>query len=326
MKKKHINILINLLIILVSIYIIRVLKLTGICCIFLSILSPLFFGYIISWIIEPLVDKIKINRLLATIIVYLLFISIIILLVLNIVPLIIEQSKKIYPIIKYYISHNSTLYSIYKSLNIQNIISTGLKSVNNCLNNIVGIVVNIVYSFIFGFYFLISKNNNYFKFIPFDLRKRINKDLRLYVKSIIFDTILMFGVLSIIFSIIKLPYPLLFAFFCSITNIIPYIGPYLGGIPAVLIALSTSIKFGILVGIIIISVQMIENVVVQPIIVSKNVNLNPILILIAVIIFSHFFGILGMIISTPIVLILRNIILYYKKNKPKWFTLVLGKL
>ena len=326
MKKKHINILINLLIVLVSIYIIRALKLTGICCIFLSILSPLFFGYIISWIIEPLVDKIKINRVVSTIIVYLLFIGILILLLVNIVPMIIEQSKKIYPIIKYYVIHNSTLYNIYKSLNIQNIISTGLKSVNNCLNNIASIIMNIVYSFIFGFYFLISKNNNYFKFIPFELRKNINKDLRAYVKSIIFDTLFMFGILSIIFTIIKLPYPLLFAFFCAITNIIPYVGPYIGGIPAVLIGLSNSLKFGILVLIIIVSVQMIENIVVQPIIVSKNVNLNPILILISVIVFSHFFGILGMIISTPIVLVLRCIILYYKKNKPKWFTLALDKL
>ena len=124
---------------------------------------------------------------------------------------------------------------------------------------------------------------------------------------------------------IHLPQPLIFALFCAITNIIPYIGPYLGGIPAVLIGLSKSMNYGITILIIIVIVQMIENNIIQPFIVSKNVNLNPIYILIGIIIFSHFFGIIGMILSTPIILVLRDIIIYYKKNKPNWFNLILDK-
>ena len=61
-------------------------------------------------------------------------------------------------------------------------------------------------------------------------------------------------------------------------------------------------------------------------IVSKNVNLNPIYILISIILFSHFFGIIGMILATPITLIIRDTYKYYKKNKPKWFNLILDKL
>ena len=59
-------------------------------------------------------------------------------------------------------------------------------------------------------------------------------------------------------------------------------------------------------------VQSLENNIVQPLIVSKNVNLNPIYILIGVIIFSHFWGILGMVLATPITLIIRDLIKYYK--------------
>ena len=61
-------------------------------------------------------------------------------------------------------------------------------------------------------------------------------------------------------------------------------------------------------------------------IVSKNVNLNPIYILIGIIIFSHFFGIIGMILSTPILLIIRSVYKYYKKNKPKKLISFLGTL
>ena len=156
----------------------------------LSILSPLFFGYVLSWILKPIVDKINFNRVITTIIIYLLFIGLISIILFNIIPLIIEETKKIIPIIKYYIIHNKTLYSIYKNLNINNIITTNLKNMDNYLNNILVLFMNIIYSFIFGFYFLIKKESiNYFKFIPKRLRKNISKDLRLYIKSILLDTL-----------------------------------------------------------------------------------------------------------------------------------------
>ena len=327
MKKNYLNILILLLIFLVSIYIMRILKITGICCMFLSILSPLFFGYVFSWVLKPIVDKINFNRTIVTTIIYLLFIGIIIFILFKLIPIVILESKKIIPVIRYYILHNKYLLKIYESLNIKHIINLSLKNMNDCVNNIIAIIINVVYSLIFGFYFLIRKSStSYFKFIPFELRNIITKDLRLYIKSILLDTLFMFTILSIAFSIIGLSSPILFALFCAITNIIPYIGPYIGGIPSILIGLTKSFKLGIITTVIIIVVQSLENNIIQPFIVSKNVNLNPIYILISVIIFSHFFGILGMIISTPVTLILRNVINYYKKNKPKWFNATLDKL
>lgn len=320
------NILIVLLIILVSIYVIRLLKLTGICCTILSIMSPLFFGYIISWILKPIVDKIKVNRVLCTLIIYLLFIFIISLFLINIFPILIHESRNIYMIIKEYINNNKFLFNIVDSLNLKNILSNVFKYFNNCFNNIFNIIMNIIYSLIFGFYFLISNNKkSFFNFVPFKLRRNINNDLRLYIKSVLLDSLFIFIILFILFSIVGLSNPLIFASFCAITNIIPYIGPYIGGIPAILIGLSNSMNLGITVLIIILIVQLVENSFIQPIIVSKNVNLNPIYILIGIIVFGKYFGIIGMIISTPIVLIIRNVFEFYKKNKPNWFTLILDK-
>ena len=205
--------------------------------------------------------------------------------------------------------------------------TTTVYFINSCLNNILSIVMNIVYSMIFGFYFLIKKNEtSYFKFIPEELRCDISKNLRLYIRSIVLDTLFMFTILSITFSITGLSSPILFALFCAVTNIIPYIGPYIGGVPAIIIGLSKSFKLGIIITIIIMAVQSLENNIVQPMIVSKNVNLNPIYILIGIIIFSHFFGIIGMILSTPILLIIRSVYKYYKKNKPKKLISFLGTL
>ena len=326
MKKEYINLLLILLIFLISIYIIRILKLMGICFMILSILSPLFFGYVLSWMLRPIVDKISFNRVIVTLLIYILFIAVLVIIIFNLVPIIIEEIKNIIPIIKYYIIHNKFLYNIYDSLNIKQFLSMYMKNMNNYLNNIFSIFMNIIYSLIFGFYFLIRKDNtSYFNFIPNKLRFNISKDLRLYIKSIMLDTLFMFIILTISFKIIGLSSSYIFALFCAITNIIPYIGPYIGSIPAIIVGLSDGLNNGINVLIVIVLVQMIENNIIQPLIVSKNVNLNPIYILIGIIIFSHFFGILGMIISTPILMIMRNTFLYYKKNKPKWFNLILDK-
>ena len=327
MKRNYINILIILLIFLTSIFIIRYLKIIGFCTILLSILRPLFYGFILSWILRPIVDKIKCNRVIITLIIYILFLGGITLILFNLIPVIFKELKNIIPEILNYINKNKYLNSIYNVLNINNIFNNNLRNMNNYVNNIFSIFLNIFYSLIFGFYFLSSKNNRgYFNFVPNKLRNKINKDLRLYIKSILLDTLFVFILIAIVFSVVDLNNSIIFALFCSITNIIPYIGPYIGGIPAVIIGLSKSFNFGITILIIIVVVQIIENNIVQPLLVSKNVKLNPISILLGIIIFSHFFGILGMIISTPIIIIFKNIIIYYKKNKPKWFNLILDKL
>jgi len=326
MKRNYLNILILLLIFLTSIYIIRYLKIIGFCSVILSILKPLFFGYAISWILKPIVDKVKWNKVLVTLIIYILFLGGISLILYNLVPIILKEVKLILPSIINYINNNRYMSIIYKVLNIGQIFNVYFKNMNSYLNNILYLFLNIFYSLIFGFYFLISKKNFYLNCIPNKLIKKINKDLRLYVKSILIDTLLIFLLLSIIFKIVGLKSYFVFALFCSITNIIPYIGPFIGGVPAVIIGLSKSFNFGITILIIIFIVQIIENNIIQPLLVSKNVKLNPTIILLGIIIFSHFFGILGMIISTPIIIVLKNIIIYYKKNKPKWFNLILDKL
>ena len=293
----------------------------------ISLVSPLFFGMIISWILKPLVEKIKINRVVTTIFLYILIIGLIIFLIIRILPIMILEVKNIIPLFKRIVEKNTIINSIYRNLNIKKMLEGILKSVNYCINNIFSIVLNTIYSFIFGFYFLIRKNQvSYFKFIPKKLRININDNLRLYIKSLLIDTLFMFITFSILFYIIGLKSSILFAVLCAITNIIPYIGPYLGGIPAVIIGLSMNYKMGLLVLIIVIIVQMVENNIVQPLIVSKNVDLNPIYILIGLIVFGKIFGIIGMILSTPIIIVSKEIIKYYKKNKPNWLIQVLDKL
>jgi predicted PurR-regulated permease PerM len=95
--------------------------------------------------------------------------------------------------------------------------------------------------------------------------------------------------------------PLLFAIFCGITNIIPYFGPYIGGIPTVIVAFSISPMCGIIAAITIIIVQFIDGNIINPIVVGKATDIHPITIVIGLLVFEHYFGIIGMIIATPVI-------------------------
>jgi predicted PurR-regulated permease PerM len=93
--------------------------------------------------------------------------------------------------------------------------------------------------------------------------------------------------------------PLLFAIFCGITNIVPYFGPYIGGIPTIIVAFSINPMCGVITLITILLVQVIEGNIINPIIVGKATDIHPITIVVGLLIFQHYFGIVGMIIATP---------------------------
>ena len=112
---------------------------------------------------------------------------------------------------------------------------------------------------------------------------------------------------SIGFAIVGLQAPVLFGLFCGITDLIPYVGPYIGGAVAVVIGFSQSTFIGVMTLIICVVVQCVENFILQPIVMSKTMKLHPVTIMIGLLLFSHFFGILGMILATPCIALLKVI-------------------
>ena len=120
---------------------------------------------------------------------------------------------------------------------------------------------------------------------------------------------------TLAFTIIGLDSPLLFGVICGITDLIPFIGPYIGGAAAVIVAFTESFGTGIAVLIACVVVQSIENYILQPIVMSKATKLNPVLIIAALLLFGHFFGIIGMILATPILSLSKVVFEYICQNK-----------
>ena len=106
---------------------------------------------------------------------------------------------------------------------------------------------------------------------------------------------------------ILLPLLLLFGLFCGITDLIPYIGPYIGGGLAIVVGFTQGPFIGLGVLIIAVIVQLVENYILQPIVMSKATQINPVIIMVTLLVFGYFFGIIGMILATPILAILKVI-------------------
>ena len=138
----------------------------------------------------------------------------------------------------------------------------------------------------------------------------VNTAARNFISGAIIDSTLVFVVSSILLWIVGLKAPLLFGLFCGITNVIPYAGPYIGGFPAVIVGLSQSPVTGLLVLAMLVIIQSIEGTFIQPLIMSKSTKLHPITIMMGLLIFGHFWGMIGMFISTPLIAAIKAVFVY----------------
>lgn len=100
--------------------------------------------------------------------------------------------------------------------------------------------------------------------------------------------------------ILGVPYALTLAVWGALTEIIPYIGPWLGLMPAFLIAYNISPIKGLLVIIIYILIQQLESNILVPKIMGKAVGLSPVIIILALLCGAKLMGILGVLISVPV--------------------------
>jgi predicted PurR-regulated permease PerM len=104
----------------------------------------------------------------------------------------------------------------------------------------------------------------------------------------------------IIFSIIGLPYALLLALLGGLLEFIPYVGPLVAGIPAVIIAATISPLHLLFTVIAMVVIQQLENNVLVPKIMERAVGLNPIMSIVAVLIGAQLFGVVGALFAIPV--------------------------
>jgi predicted PurR-regulated permease PerM len=117
------------------------------------------------------------------------------------------------------------------------------------------------------------------------------------------------GVLSLIaFYVIGTPYPLLLGVIMGITDIIPIVGPWIGGFVAVAVTLFVDPGKALWVALAVLVVQEIESNIIRPMAMSSSAKVHPFVTLLALLLFGSLFGLLGAILALPITLALTTIV------------------
>lgn len=335
--------------ILVTTYLIKEWKLINFLGAVLSILSPFFIGIIIAWLLDPIVTWLQKNgfkRAIATVMVFLSFISLVVLLFVLLIPSFADQinefigsAPNVLNNIKNFgenlFDKLNNIYD-YDFTNIKEQLYGGLSNVVSGLtvtlpNKVISIAssivsggLNIIFGLFIAFYMLFDFNNvrkHLFNLLPksihadaITLTDRLNKTLKSYVQGTLLIMLLLFIFQSITLAIAGLSSPMLFGMFCAVTNVIPYIGPYIGGIPAIIVGFTISPATGIFTLLAVVIAQFLESYFLNPIVMSKTMKLHPVTIMIGLLIFGHFFGILGMVLATPIISCIKIIFNFFNEK------------
>lgn len=311
----------------------------------LSIISPLFIGWFIAWLLNPMVVKLTdkgMKRGLAVTIVFSGMLLVLGLMIGFTLPSLGEQISEIVSSIPNIVDDVNlwidNLFIKLSDLSLENLdavkasfllkieglagsIQTNLPEFAlNVITSLISGVGNILLSFILAIYILLDFDKFSVYFIELfpkktrndvkTLLEKLNESLYSFVSGTLWLSILLFIVSVIGFSIIGLNAPVLVSFVCVVTNLIPYIGPYLGAGVAGIIGFGQNPLIGVLTLVFILIVQTLEGNILQPLVMSKKMNLSPITIILSLLVFNYMFGVLGMIIATPVMALIKIIYVF----------------
>lgn len=313
------------------------------------IVLSFFLAYFLNPFVR-LLEKRGIPRTFAIIIIYLILISVIILTMIFIIPNIITQGKEFainvsqfietggvdslmekFPKLKKIDAIFGNLETKLAFLDFDDFKQTILNKVKDFAMGIPNLIVGSIGSLVTLFTFLLivpvvgflllkdqeKLRKNFYELIPnkyFELTvilfEKFDKLLGTYLRALLIQ-IFIIGSLSVIaLSIIGVNNALIIGIFAGLANAIPYLGPVIGIVFAVLSVIFSGKALILVVWVIasMLCVQLIDNIFVYPIVMGKNTEMHPLIILLTVVAGSYAYGIIGMLISVPLVFILKEMI------------------
>ncbi|MCL5244827.1 AI-2E family transporter [Cellulophaga sp. 20_2_10] len=305
-----------------------------------SVLAYISIAAVASLIGRPIViflrDKLKFNNTLAVIITMLLLISIIGGIIALFIPLIIQQGKNLSlldidqlqgnaedlytEVVNYF---GVSTHDIEENVKSSNFFSKlDFAFIPDFLNSLVGVLGSLsigLFSVLFiTFFFLKDRklfSDGLLMLIPQTKENRFKKSmdtisnlLSRYFVGLVFQILILFVIYTIVLLVIGIENAIVIAFLCALLNLIPYVGPIIGGVLMMALTMSSNlgesfsdvilpktgyVMIGFAIG------QLVDNFFSQPVIFSNSVKSHPLEIFLVIIIGGLLFGITGMIIAVP---------------------------
>ncbi|MFD0050463.1 AI-2E family transporter [Actinomycetes bacterium NPDC127524] len=196
-------------------------------------------------------------------------------------------------------------------------------NISNSLSSILSVVTNItliVATVPFVLFYMLKDGSKLpqaiMKFVPSSYQKEglvileeTSETLATYIQGQLL-VCLFVGIATFIgYLAVGLPYAILFAIIGAVTNIIPYVGPFIGAAPAVIVGLLHSPTQALLVIVVVAVVQQLDGNFISPLVIGKKLNTHPLTIIILLLVAGNIAGILGMILAVPAYSVTKTIVL-----------------
>ena len=97
-------------------------------------------------------------------------------------------------------------------------------------------------------------------------------------------------------------------------ELVPYVGPVLGALPPVIVALVQDPLMAVWVVLLFLALQQLEGHVVAPNVFGRALRLNPLLVILALLLGGQFYGFVGALVALPIAAVLRETVVYLKRH------------
>ncbi len=127
----------------------------------------------------------------------------------------------------------------------------------------------------------------------------IDTVLRSYIQGQLLISFLLAILLFIGYLVIGLEYALLLAIFGLFMNLIPFIGPWISAVPAIVIGFIQDPKTGILAAVVMVIAQQIESNLITPNVMGKSLDLHPLTVITVILAAGNIAGFLGIIVAVP---------------------------
>ncbi|MCD6586816.1 MAG: AI-2E family transporter [Desulfobacteraceae bacterium] len=306
-----------------------------------KMLVPVFAGLIIAYLLEGIVgtlQKLKIPRNISVFLSFLLFIFCSFLLIGGLLPLISQQIGQLISDLPAMISHAQEQLmqlperypEFISEFQINNLISflkseltrLGQAAIFSSVASVKSLITVLVYFVLVPFlvlFFLKDKTLilDWMKgFLPKnrdlanEVWNEVNQQISNYVRGKIWEILIVWSASYLTFSILGLNYPMLMSLFIGLSVLIPYIGATVMALPVVLIAFfqwgispdltKTIIAYAV--------IQLIDGNILVPLLLSGVVNIHPVAIIVAVLVFGGFWGFWGLFFAIPLATLVHAVI------------------
>ena len=195
----------------------------------------------------------------------------------------------------------------------------GKQIIGTTLLSFTDVLMNVVVVPIYMFLILLYKTHfETFLYELFDEKHRaklldiistINISVQSYILGLLFELLIVSGLTTLGLWIVGVKYAIVLGLITGILNVIPYIGILIAGLLTIIASLTGSSDFSIIIGIIVVNVvvQVIDNNLLVPLVVSSKVEINSLATIVGIIIGGAMGGIAGMFLAIPLMAILKVI-------------------